>query len=90
MRKDKLRRLERLAVGGVVTIPQPGGPPARFPESAIKDAYVSAFRRACGEDAPEHPLCAAARNSPDPEWRDSFVAGPDEGVPAHVPDLSEP
>ncbi len=86
--RGRLRRLERLAEGNVVSIPQPGGPPARFPEGALKDAYVNAFRRGCGEDLPEHPLSAAARNSPDPRWRDSVVAGPEE-VPGHVDDLSE-
>ena len=86
--RAKLRRLERLAVGNVISISQPDGPPARFPEGALKDAYVNAFRRCCGEDLPEHPLSAAARNSPDPQWRDSVVAGPEE-VPGHVEDLSE-
>jgi hypothetical protein len=86
--RAKLRRLERLAEGNVVSIPQPDGPPARFPESALRDAYVNAFRRGCGEDLEEHPLSAAARNSPYPTWRDSVVAGPEE-VPGHVEDLSE-
>ena len=85
--RGRLRRLERLAEGTVVAIPQPDGPPARFPEGALKDAYVNAFRRGCGEDLPEHPLSSAARNSPDPQWRDSVVAGPEE-VPGHVEDLS--
>ncbi len=86
--RGRLRRLERLAEGNVVSIPRPDGPPARFPEGALKDAYVNAFRRGCGEDLEEHPLSAAARNSPDPQWRDSVVAGPEE-VPGHVEDLSE-
>jgi hypothetical protein len=33
--------------------------------------------RAVGRSDPDehrHPLCAAARNSPDPTWRDSFYA----------------
>ena len=86
--RAKLRRLERLAVGNVVTIPQPDGTVRRFPESALKDAYLNAYRRGCGEELPEHPLSAAARNSPDPQWRDSVVAGPEE-VPDAVEDLSE-
>jgi hypothetical protein len=87
--KDRLKRLFRLAEGNAVSIPQPDGePPARFPESALRDAFLNATRRACGADVPEHPLSAAARNSPDPTWRDSVVAGPEE-APAHVEDLSE-
>ena len=61
----------------------------RQARSALADAYVNAVRRTCGEDLPEHPLSAAARNSPDPQWRDSVVAGPEE-EPGHVEDLSEP
>ncbi len=76
-----------MAEGDVVSIPQRGGPPARFPESALKNAFLSAVRRTCGEDVPEHPLSTAARNSPDPQWRDSVVAGPEE-VPDAVEDLS--
>jgi hypothetical protein len=86
--RGRLRRLERLAEGNVITIPQRDGTVRRFPEGALKAAYVNAFRRGCGEDLPEHPLSAAARNSPDPQWRDSVVAGPEE-VPGHVEDLSE-
>ena len=86
--RGRLRRLERLAEGNAVSIPQPGGPPARFPESALRDAYVNAVRRGCGEDLEEHPLSAAARNSPDPRWRDSVVAGPEE-VPDAPEDLPE-
>ena len=87
--RGRVRRLERLAEGNVVSIPQPGGPPARFPESQLADAFANACRRGCGEDLEEHPLSAAARNSPDPEWRDSAVAGPEE-VPDAPEDLSEP
>ncbi len=60
----------RLADGNLVTIPQPGGPPARFPERDLKDAFLNAVRRTRGEDVPEHPLTAAVRNSPNPAWRD--------------------
>ncbi len=75
-------------MGNTVAISQPGGPPARFPESQLADAFLNAYHRTLGEDLPEHPLSAAARNSPDPQWRDSVVAGPEE-VPGHVEDLSE-
>ncbi len=87
--RSRLRRLHRMAEGNVVAIPQRDGPPARFPESALADAYVNAVQRTCGEPVEEHPLSTAARNSSDPKWRDSLVAGV-EVVPEPPPDLSEP
>jgi hypothetical protein len=46
-----------------------------------------AFDHACGRDVPDHPLCAAARNSSDPWWRGSvYAAKPDA---REIPDLSE-
>jgi hypothetical protein len=74
--RDKLRRLERLAVGNAVSIPQPDGPPAVFPESALKDAYINLCdRMGAGDGAPpEHPLMEAARNSSAPKWSGSFYA----------------
>ena len=88
--RHKLRRLERLAVGNVVSIPQQDGPPAVFPESALKDAYVNLCdRMGAGDDAPpEHPLMEAARNSSDPEWSTSFYAT-DADATAPIEDLSE-
>ena len=38
----------------------------RFPHSAGAEALVSL------RDGRDHPLAAAARNSPDPEWAASF------------------
>ncbi|MDP9477125.1 MAG: hypothetical protein M3R38_15835 [Actinomycetota bacterium] len=61
--RDRLRALERLSEGEMVSIPQPGRPPARFPESALKDAFLTNVRRLCGEDVPEHPLSVAAAHS---------------------------
>jgi len=88
-----LRRLEREAEEEMVVIPQRYGPPARFPTSALKDAYLNLIERmGAGEDAPpEHPLLVAVRNSSDPEWTATFyfAADPDE-VTRPVPDLSEP
>ena len=84
----RLRRLERLAEEEMGVIPQRDGTARRFPEGALPDAFVNAVRRACGEDVPEHPLSRAARNSSDPEWRDSAFAGPEE-VPEPPEDLSE-
>jgi hypothetical protein len=46
-----------------------------------------AFDHACGRDVPDHPLCAAARNSSDPLWRGSvYAAKPDA---REILDLSE-
>jgi hypothetical protein len=84
----RLKRLLKLAEGNVISIPQRDGTVAKFPESALGDAYVNAVRRTCGEDVPEQALSRAARNSPDPAWRDSLVAGPEE-VPEPPEDLSE-
>ena len=86
--REQLRRLRREAKGEFVEIPQPDAPPARFPRSALADAFVNSFDRRLGEDTPEHPLSAAARSSPDPEWRDSILVGPEE-VPEPPEDLSE-
>ena len=89
--KRRMRRLERLAEAGVVSIPQRGGGAARFPASDLEAAFVNLMGRlGAGEDAPpEHPLLKAARNSDDPEWSQSiFVADPDAWV-RPVEDLSE-
>jgi hypothetical protein len=90
--RARLRRLERKAIGDEIARgrdrhPQLDRPPARFPRSAAADAYLVAFDHAGGRDVPDHPLCAAARNSSDPWWRGSvYAAKPD---PREVPDLSE-
>lgn len=87
--KDALKPLERLAKGDVVAIPQPGGePPARFPASAMRDAFMTNAARVRGEDVPEHPLSAAAARSTDARWRESFMAT--MPVSEDVPDLSDP
>ena len=72
--KDRLRRLERAAEGPVVTIPQQDGT-VRFPERDLFPAYQDALDRALGRSGPEepaHPICTAARNTSDPQWRHSF------------------
>ena len=88
--RDKLKRLERLAEEEMVSIPQQDGTVAKFPQSASADAVLNFFDRlGAGEDAPpEHPLLAAARNSSDPWWRNSFYAV-DQDVAAPIEDLSE-
>jgi hypothetical protein len=71
-----LKRLERDARGEMIEIPQRDGSVARFPQSAAREAYANLMdRMGAQEDVPpEHPLIAAARNSSDPEWSESFYA----------------
>lgn len=85
----RLRSLEREAREEKITIPQPDGTVARFPEGELAPAFLDAFDRAVGRkgpEEPEHPLCVAARNSSDPAWRDSAYAS-ERAEP--VEDLSE-
>jgi hypothetical protein len=95
--KNRLRRLERGVKAHYIIIPQPEGPPARFPESAAQEAFLASLARLKGNlDVPEHPLSTAAATSSDSRWRGSFVAGThtvtgdgrELGEP--IPDLSEP
>ena len=87
--RGRIKRLERDARGEMVAIGQPDGSVERFPRSELAPAYLNAFDRAVGRSDPDeawHPLCAAARNSSDPAWRDSFYASEWAGP---VEDLSE-
>jgi hypothetical protein len=87
---EKLQR--QTAAGGDVEIPLMNGGVARFPKSALEDAFLNTSSRLHGENIEEHPLCEAARNSSDPSWRESFFAGGtiSGGIEAgDVPDLSE-
>jgi hypothetical protein len=86
-----IKRLERAAEEEMIAIPQLDGTVKRFPQSAAKDAFINLCDRlGAGEDAPpEHPLIAAARNSSDPTWRESFYAGGGEDWTDPVEDLSE-
>ena len=92
--RDRLRRLQRAAEGPIVTIPQKDGTIRRFPERELGSAYVDALDRALGEkglrhepEQPEHPICTAARNSSDPQWRESLYV--QERPEKPVEDLSE-
>ena len=86
--RGRLRSLERKSEGEMVLIPQPGGGVARFPEVDLTVAFVVALDRELGRSTEDHPLCQAARRSPDPAWSGSFYAGP--AVVPHPPeDLSE-
>ena len=86
--KDRLRQLERKSEGEMVLIPQLGRDVARFPKADLADAFIVALDRELGRTTEDHPLCKAARHSPDPEWSESVFAGP-EVVPDPPPDLSE-
>jgi hypothetical protein len=72
----------------MVEIPQPDGTIKRFPQSQLAEAYLVALDRACGATEDDHPLCRAARNSSDPEWRNSVYWADLSDRPAE--DLSEP
>jgi hypothetical protein len=89
--RGRLRKLERDAEEQMIVIPQQDGTVRRFPKSAGMDAYMNLMDRlGAGEDAPpEHPLIAAARNSSEPEWSESFFAVNDEEWTEAVEDLSE-
>ncbi len=93
--RDRLRRLQRMAEGPIVGIPQQDGTVSRFPERDLGPAFVDALDRELGKkglrsdpEQPEHPLCTAARNTSAPQWRNGlYVADrPEVPIPA---DLSE-
>jgi hypothetical protein len=80
--KDRIRRLQRRAEGPVVSIPQTDGTVKRFPEGALREAFLEDVGRTTGRighDTPVHPLLVAARNSSDPTWPGSFFAGASAG-----------
>jgi hypothetical protein len=88
--KDRLRALIRRAEGPQVSIPQEDGTVVSFPERDLAQAYLIANAREGGQTRDDHPLCAAARRSPDPAWSLSVFAGPsDEEIPEEIEDLSE-
>ena len=78
-----MRRLEREAEEEMITIPQRGGGVARFPQSALPEAFVSMC------DGQDHPLLVASRNSSDAWWSEG-VYSTDPASMRDVPDLSEP
>ncbi len=88
--RSRIKRLERAAEEHYITIPQQNGTRAKFPPAAYKEAFLTSVARLKGEDVPEHPLSTAAANSPDSEWRGSFVAGTHTVTGGEIPeDLSE-
>jgi hypothetical protein len=89
---DRLNKLERMSKRDAVHIPQEDGTVKSFPQSALKDAFLSEVDRMRGEEVPRHPLTEAVSTSSDPNWSNSFFAGmttADGGDPRDVPDLSE-
>jgi hypothetical protein len=89
--RNRLRAIERRSRADVVEIPQHDGTVERFAKRALKDAFLRhCARMGAGPDAPpEHPLCVAAKNSPDPEWRDSFFVTDGDKWTEPIEDLSE-
>ena len=92
--RDRLKRLRERAEGPIVPIPQKDGTVKKFPERDLGPAFVDALDRELGRkglrsdpEEPEHPLCTAARNSSDPEWRNSLYVTDRPEKP--VEDLSE-
>jgi hypothetical protein len=88
---DRLNKLERMSKRDAVHIPQEDGTVKSFPQSALKDAFLSEVDRMRGEEVPRHPLTEAVSTSSDPNWSNSFFAGmttADGGDPRDVPDLS--
>ncbi len=86
--RDRLKRLQREARSDIIAIPQPDGPPAKFPASDLEAAFLSnAERLRRGDDTPPHPLAVAAAHSTDPKWRDTFFGSFELDEP--VEDLSE-
>ncbi len=88
--RDQLRRLERAAGSGTVAIPQRDGTPARFPATALQDAFLVNMQRLRGEDVPPHPLGVAAASSPDAEWSGSAFSASWVTEAVAPEDLSEP
>jgi hypothetical protein len=77
-----LKRLERDAREEMIEIPQPDGTVARFPQTALPEAFMSMYE---GRD---HPLLAAVRNSSELAWSEG-VYSTDPASMLNVVDLSE-
>ena len=87
-----LRSLERRSEQEMVAIPQMDGSVKRFPQSALKEAFMNCMERlGAGDDAPPlHPLVEAAANSSDPRWRESYFGDIDfPGSTEPIEDRSE-
>ena len=68
-----LKNLDRQTRGKEIRIVQKDGTTARFPESALQDAYLRNMDRLRGVDVEPHPLSLAIKNAAQREiWHDSF------------------
>ena len=91
--RNRLKRLERVSKAEMVSIPQLDGSIARFPRSALKEAFLRNMdflhARANGEEPPEpHPLQLALWNAAQPEpWHETYYDLIEDSGP--VEDLSE-
>jgi hypothetical protein len=88
--RHRLRRLESLARGDEVEIPQPSGPPGRFQTSDLEAAFKVNLRRLRGEDVQPHPLAVAAAKSPERRWREGFFGDQEGPAPEDLTELPIP
>lgn len=83
-----LKNLERQTRGEEIRIPQQDGSTARFPTSALEEAFLRNMDRLRGEDVPPHPLSIAIQNAASREqWHDTFYDYTE--VSEDLDDLSE-
>jgi len=87
--RDRVRKLEKEAGGGTVSIPSEDGTARRFPATALQEAFLVNLKRLRGENVPPHPLSVAAAQSPDPAWNQSAYSA-DAAIVTAPADLSEP
>ncbi len=88
--RDRVKRLEKEAGGGMVFIPQRDGTVKRFPEADLLESFTRNMKRLRGEDVPPHPLGLAAAGSPDLEWSRSMYSADWVTIVTAPEDLSEP
>ena len=95
--RDEIRALKRQAEISSIVIPQKDGTVAKFPKSALADAFLVNLQRMTDEDIDPHPLSVAIENSTDPDrYSGTFfdsemrvVGEDDEPLDSAVEDLAE-
>ena len=90
--KGHLRRIQKLARGEMIEIPQNDGTVAYFHQYELLDAFANLVDRMHapeGELPEEHPLLIAARSSSDAKWAQSIYSSTDEMFTADLENLSE-
>ena len=86
--RHHLKYIERQTRGEMVVIPQADGGVAKFPASALEEAFLRNMDRLRGEDVPPHPLSVAIQNAAQREpWHDTFYDYTE--VSEDLEDLSE-